>query len=192
MNDFKLTDFILQKNVIPSVLCKEMIELTANDNWQKHQWYDVKDDKSLSYDKELDVLFPDPVSTGKLFEIVVGSFANYFAETCNPLHSQINFGQTINNCCGIRMNRYSEGTVMRPHFDHIHSLFDGRQKGIPVLSMIGILNEDYEGGELVFFDDYKIKTKTGDIIIFPSCFLYPHTIEEITKGTRYSFVSWAW
>jgi len=58
--------------------------------------------------------------------------------------------------------------------------------------MIGILNEDYDGGELVFFDDYKIKTKTGDLIIFPSCFLYPHAIEEVTKGTRYSFVSWAW
>ena len=105
MNDFKLTDFILQKNVIPSELCKEIIELTENDNWQKHQWYDVKVDKSLSYDKELDVLFPDPVLTSKLFEMVVGSFADYFTDACNPLHAQINFGQTINSCCGIRMNR---------------------------------------------------------------------------------------
>jgi hypothetical protein len=193
MKEFKLTDFIVQKNAIPEELCKEMIELTANDHWQQHQWYVAQDDKSMSYeDKELDVLFPDPVITQKLFELVVGNFAEYFTDTCNPLHAQINFGQTINSCCGIRMNRYSEGTLMRPHFDHIHSLFDGSQKGIPVLSMIGVLNEDYEGGDLVFFDDYKIKTKTGDLIIFPSCFLYPHAIEEITKGTRYSFVSWAW
>jgi len=154
MNDFKLTDFILQKNVVSKELCKEIIDLTTNDDWQKHQWYMVQDDKSVSYDdKELDVLFPDPILT---------------------------------------LNRYTPGTTMRTHIDHIHSLFDGRQKGIPVLSMIGILNEDYDGGELVFFDDYKIKTKTGDLIIFPSCFLYPHAIEEVTKGTRYSFVSWAW
>jgi predicted 2-oxoglutarate/Fe(II)-dependent dioxygenase YbiX len=58
--------------------------------------------------------------------------------------------------------------------------------------MIGILNDDYEGGELTFFEDHKIETRTGDIIIFPSCFLYPHAIQEVVKGTRYSFVSWAW
>ena len=192
MNDFKLTDFILQKNAIPVELCKELLELTANDHWQKHQWYVVQDDKSMSHDdKELDVLFPDPVITQKLFEIVVGNFAEYF-NTCRPLHSKIDYIKTVHNCCGIRLNRYSAGTMMRPHIDHIHSLFDGHQKGIPVLSMIGVLNDDYEGGELTFFEDHKIKTRTGDIIIFPSCFLYPHTIEEITKGTRYSFVSWAW
>lgn len=192
MNDFKLTDFILQKNVVSKELCKEIIDLTTTDDWQKHQWYMVQDDKSVSYDdKELDVLFPDPILTSKLFEIVVGNFAQYF-QTCTGLSSQINYSKTINSCCGIRLNRYTPGTTMRTHIDHIHSLFDGRQKGIPVLSMIGILNDDYDGGELVFFDDYKIKTKTGDLIIFPSCFLYPHAIEEVTKGTRYSFVSWAW
>lgn len=192
MNDFKLTDFIIQKNVVSKELCKEIIDLTANDDWQKHQWYMVQDDKSVSYDdKELDVLFPNPILTSKLFEIVVGNFAQYF-EICTELSSQINYSKTINSCCGIRLNRYTPGNTMRTHIDHIHSLFDGRQKGIPVLSMIGILNEDYDGGELVFFDNYKIKTKTGDLIIFPSCFLYPHAIEEVTKGTRYSFVSWAW
>jgi hypothetical protein len=192
MKEFKLTDFIVQKNVIPEELCKEMIELTANDHWQQHQWYVVQDDKSMSYeDKELDVLFPDPVITQKLFELVVGNFAEYFT-ACRSLHSEIDYIKTVHNCCGIRLNRYSAGTMMRPHIDHIHSLFDGHQKGIPVLSMIGILNDNYEGGELTFFEDHNIETRTGDIIIFPSCFLYPHAIQEVVKGTRYSFVSWAW
>lgn len=192
MTDYKLTDFIFQKNVISPDLCKEIISLTENDHWQKHQWYVVTDNKSVSNEtKELDVLFPDPVLTSKLFETVVGNFAEYF-KCCEKLNSHINYLKTVNNCCGIRLNRYQAGTLMRPHIDHIHSLFDGMQKGIPVVSMIGILNDDYEGGDLVFFNDYKVKTKTGDLIIFPSCFLYPHTIEEVTKGTRYSFVSWAW
>jgi hypothetical protein len=192
MQDFKLTDFIVHKNIIPTELCREIIEVTLNDDWKTHQWYVVQDDQSISYeDKELDVLFPDPVITQKLFEIVVGNFAEYFT-SCFPLHSQIDYLRTVNNCCGIRLNRYSSGTLMRPHIDHIHSLFDGHQKGIPVLSMIGVLNDDYEGGELTFFEEYEIKTQIGDIIIFPSCFLYPHAIKEVTKGTRYSFVSWAW
>jgi predicted 2-oxoglutarate/Fe(II)-dependent dioxygenase YbiX len=71
-------------------------------------------------------------------------------------------------------------------------LFDGQQKGIPVLSLVGVLNDEYEGGELTFFDDYKLDLKQGDVVVFPSCFLYPHKVNEITKGTRYSLVSWAW
>jgi len=81
---------------------------------------------------------------------------------------------------------------MALHIDHIHSLFDGKLKGVPVLSILGTLNEDYEGGEFILFEDYKINFKKGDVVIFPSNFLYPHKVEPVTKGTRYSYISWAW
>lgn len=192
MNDFKLTDFIIVKNALSKELCKEVIDLTANDNWQKHQWYQVQENSSFSNEeKELDVLFPDPVITQKVFETVVANFAEYF-ECCYPLNKDIDYVKTVHSCCGIRLNRYETGTLMRTHYDHIHSLFDGHQKGIPAVSMVGILNDDYEGGEMIFFNDHEIKTQAGDLVIFPSCFLYPHRINEVTKGTRYSFVSWAW
>ena len=79
---------------------------------------------------------------------------------------------------------------MRKHFDHIHSIFDGQLKGIPILSFVGVLNDDYEGGKMLV-RDVEFPLKQGDIIIMPSCFMFPHEISEITKGTRYSFVSWA-
>jgi predicted 2-oxoglutarate/Fe(II)-dependent dioxygenase YbiX len=71
-------------------------------------------------------------------------------------------------------------------------LFDGEQKGIPILSIVGLLNNDFSGGNFIFFDDYEIKLTVGDIMIFPSLFLYPHRVEEITNGTRHAFVSWAY
>ena len=37
---------------------------------------------------------------------------------------------------------------MRQHHDHIHSLFDGQEKGIPVLSFILNLNDNYRGADL--------------------------------------------
>jgi hypothetical protein len=63
------------------------------------------------------------------------------------------------------------------------------------LSIIMNLNDEYEGGDLVFRDqkENEIKRYTlgkGSIVFFPSNFLYPHSIEPITKGTRYSIVSW--
>jgi predicted 2-oxoglutarate/Fe(II)-dependent dioxygenase YbiX len=80
---------------------------------------------------------------------------------------------------------------MALHADHIHSMFDGERKGIPILSVLGVLNDDYEGGEFVLIDE-KIDLNKGDIIIFPSNFMYPHKVEPVTKGTRYSYISWIW
>ena len=70
-------------------------------------------------------------------------------------------------------------------------MFDGERKGIPILSVLGVLNYDYEGGEFVLIDE-KIDLSKGDIIIFPSNFMYPHKVEPVTKGIRYSYISWIW
>ena len=98
--------------------------------------------------------------------------------------------QLINKFTPIRFNKYTQGTCMLKHYDHINSIFDGQNKGIPVLSYVGNLNEDYTGGDLVICGK-SMNLKTGDICIFPSCFLYPHEVTELKKGIRYSFVSWA-
>lgn len=63
------------------------------------------------------------------------------------------------------------------------------------LSIIINLNEDYEGGDLVFTNQKeeeikRLKLEKGSVVFFPSNFLYPHKIQEITKGIRYSIVSW--
>ena len=71
-------------------------------------------------------------------------------------------------------------------------MFDGERKGVPILSCLGVLNNDYEGGEFVMFDDYKIDIKKGELLIFPSSFLYPHKVNPVTKGIRYSDISWVW
>ena len=36
----------------------------------------------------------------------------------------------------------------------------------------------------------KVNLNTGDLIIFPSNFMYPHSVEPIISGTRYSIVCW--
>ena len=63
------------------------------------------------------------------------------------------------------------------------------------LSIIMNLNDDYEGGDLIFTDQgeqevKRLKLSKGSIVFFPSNFMYPHSIQPITKGTRYSIVAW--
>ena len=81
---------------------------------------------------------------------------------------------------------------METHCDHVRHTFDGVQRGIPILSIIGTFNGDYKGGELLFLPDTKIRLNKGEVVIFPSNFLYPHKLLEITEGVRYSFIVWVW
>ena len=64
------------------------------------------------------------------------------------------------------------------------------------MSCILLLNNDYEGGNLCFAnpdmsEPYEIEVKPNRLIIWPSNFMYPHTVKPVTKGKRYSVVAWA-
>jgi PKHD-type hydroxylase len=51
--------------------------------------------------------------------------------------------------------------------------------------------KDYEGGDLCLHlgsEPEKMKKERGDVVIFPSYIL--HEVTPVTKGTRYSLVSW--
>lgn len=89
----------------------------------------------------------------------------------------------------INLLKYEVGNFYSPHIDAFHTV--NRQ-----LSFIFCLNENFNGGELYFYHPVTRKPysqahlKTGDMILFPSNFLYPHQIRPVTKGTRYSVVAW--
>jgi len=56
------------------------------------------------------------------------------------------------------------------------------------MSMSLILNDDYEGGDLILFSTRIPKQETGSMIFFPS--FLSHEVTPVTKGTRYSLVMW--
>ena len=62
---------------------------------------------------------------------------------------------------------------MRQHHDHIHSLFDGNEKGIPVLSFILNLNDDYEGADLFFWENHVVPLGKGDIMYVSFSISFP-------------------
>ena len=56
------------------------------------------------------------------------------------------------------------------------------------LSMTALLNDEFEGGEFEFYNTPKLEMNKGDIILFPSFEL--HRVKPVTKGVRYSLVTW--
>jgi len=87
-----------------------------------------------------------------------------------------------------RINKYSEEGFMSEHVDNIHHSH-GQHYGYPQVTILLYLNDDYEGGDF-FVAKEKFKPNKGSAIIFPSNFMYPHEIKSVTKGTRWSIVSW--
>ena len=62
---------------------------------------------------------------------------------------------------------------------------------MPILTIIGLLNDDFTKGNFMMIGE-KLKFAKGQLLIFPSNFLYPHAIEKVTDGTRYQFISWVY
>jgi len=89
----------------------------------------------------------------------------------------------------IDLLKYEEGGHYKFHVDDcaaIHRTF----------SCIFLINDDYEGGELLFKNIFtkeiiKIENIKNRLIIWPSNFLFPHSVAPVTKGARFSVVSWA-
>ena len=85
---------------------------------------------------------------------------------------------------GYMLLRYKIGDYVKKHVDT-------SSEQHRTLSCSLILNDDYDGGEMSFFDgEVKPDLKRGDLVIFPSSFTYPHEVLPVKSGTRYSIITW--
>jgi predicted 2-oxoglutarate/Fe(II)-dependent dioxygenase YbiX len=185
IKNLQLKNFIhIERGLIPKDTCRFVIDSIKNESWNSHSWSTDGTD-SFSYPtKELDVLEPTPDLEDILNPLISLSVKYYNDFIGSEKVSQVTCFSPV------RFNRYQKGQTMRIHCDHIKTLFEGEVRGIPVLSIIINFNDDYKGGDLIFWDDYKVDLGEGDVVVFPSLFLFPHRIEEVTENIRYSGVAW--
>lgn len=75
------------------------------------------------------------------------------------------------------------GTHFKIHADHGPTY-------VCTISAVVYLNDDYEGGEIYFprFDGLTVKPKAGDIVVFPSTFIYEHASQDMISGVKYAVV----
>ncbi len=160
---------------------------TDKKTWHKHSYYDNITEKNISHDNDLSVCYDDSQETKYIHDKLNQAVADY------PKHVGVrDWCGPVKELSHLRYNGYGVNTEMRLHVDHIHSLFDGQRKGVPVLTCLGTLNDNYEGGEFLMFNGMQYPMPTGTLLIFPSNFLYPHAVKPVKRGIRYSYVSWGW
>ena len=99
------------------------------------------------------------------------------------------------HCSEMIIRRYNEGSEFKYHHDDIIAeIFPHwflRRQNILTRNLYFSDAKDYEGGDLKFTcSDKKYHTSMGDIIIFPSNWMFYHEVQKITQGKRYSGTVW--
>jgi predicted 2-oxoglutarate/Fe(II)-dependent dioxygenase YbiX len=92
------------------------------------------------------------------------------------------FNQLLNDQW--QMLRYGNGQKFDNHADD--SPMSPRN-----ISITAYLNNDYEGGELEY-ENFGLSfcPEAGDVLVFPSNFVYTHRVAPVKSGTRYALVNW--
>jgi hypothetical protein len=95
---------------------------------------------------------------------------------------QTMFAVNVKFIGAFNMVKYGPGEKFTVHTD------DGEPYRCTV-STVGYINDDYQGGEL-YFDkfDLNIKPDAGDLILFPSSYIYSHASVPVESGIKYAIV----
>lgn len=93
---------------------------------------------------------------------------------------------------------YSIGGHYKPHIDGESIWVSPRGEKLwkkstdRDISTVFFLNNNFEGGDFVFPDlKIRIRPEPGMMVCFPSNHHYLHGVEPVTRGKRYSIVTWS-
>ena len=176
------------KDFIDTDLCNTATAHLDELEWTTHKFYDPKSKKYFENEKELSVSFEDIPESLEIKKCFWNAIHKYVLEDFKDL----TWWDGWEGFSHLKFNRYDPNTKMSNHCDHIKSIFDGNIRGVPILSVIALLNDDFTGGNFIMWNDTQINIEKGSIMIFPSNFMYPHMVTEVTKGVRYTCISWVW
>ena len=172
-----ILDFIkVYKGAVSSELCDDIVNKYKDSS--EFKLAKILDKKSL--DNKVRNCYSLPLSDDKeiddrLFKEQSKNIHTYSKEFPHVL---------INEDTGYELLKYETGGFYVEHVDHAPD-------HVRTVSCSIILNDDYEGGEFSFFGkEHIIKASKGDVIMFPSNFVYRHEVLPVTKGTRYAIITW--
>ena len=114
------------------------------------------------------------------------SMANLFLENLIPLeiNYQNNYGIGCSWHDSYQILKYGVGQKFTNHIDD-HKDHHRR------MSWVYYINDDYTGGEISFPRfNLTYKPAANEFIVFPSNYVYNHSVLPVIEGTRYAVVSW--
>ena len=182
-----LKDFIMVKEeFVDPDFCDQILDEYANSElWEKTytgggldedarrcQVITISDQRCINENEEYRREIDD-----KMYKIIKDIIVEYEKE-----HPE--FDLEISEDSGYELLRYEVGDFYIEHSDSF-------KEQPRALTIIIAMNNAYDGGEIAMFQRELIhELDVGDVLVFPSNFMYPHEILPVTDGTRYSMITW--
>jgi hypothetical protein len=168
------------KNGVSNNFCDNLIKEYSKDETEKEQPFigkgrDPVANINLDIRNVLRVLLPQNQGIG----------ATLTSCGLNLNHEKWQYNITHSNQTEFLM--YDVNGKYEAHVDTFHQLGNETRK----LTVIAILNDDFEGGKFYIQQSNKKiypPQEKGDIIVFPSFMM--HGVEPVTKGKRFTVVTW--
>lgn len=180
--DSSLKEFIrVYKNLIPKDFCDLILK-----EYQDGSWVSTNDSANTR------TCFTIPLSVEDIWKQgnydkrkqIDHTLFEYTKTIVNSYASEFKYF-ICDQDSGYDLLRYSEGEYCSEHIDSSYV------QEYRSLSCSILLNDDYEGGEFCFFNEQlKYTLKKGSALMFPSNYMYPHKVLPVTRGVRYSIITW--
>jgi len=187
--------------IAPNVLSQEAIEALTNhikNNGDKIQDLSVLDPKKSTSKAETPEFYVDrrirntqTLGFGEYTDAIHELMRDVVKHKIAPFYGPARDGEVP------QLLIYGEGGKYEPHFDGV-GMWLGPDNNIYFrkildrdLTVLIYLNDDFEGGDLIFNDlKIRIRPEPGLLVAFPSTEYYMHQVEPVTKGKRHTIVSW--
>jgi predicted 2-oxoglutarate/Fe(II)-dependent dioxygenase YbiX len=176
---------IVIKNALTDPLCDAILqEFKDSNEWQDTVVGKGTVEKNTRNCETVVISYPHIIEKNKKVRLKLDKYIFASASKCIQEYNTKHLHCNIEEDSGYELLKYHEGCF---YIEHVDS-FKARPRSV---SCSFILNDDFEGGEFAFFNRELIyKLEKGDALMFPSNFMYPHEVMPVTKGTRYSIVTW--
>jgi predicted 2-oxoglutarate/Fe(II)-dependent dioxygenase YbiX len=182
----QLTDYIqVFENIVPNELCDAVLNEFSNEKeWEQTVLAGGREDTNIRSATTIVMSYPHVIEVNKPIRAELDAKIFACASVAITKYNEKFSLAKIEEDSGYELLRYKEGQFYTQHTDS----FKDRPRAV---SCSFALNDNYEGGEWGFFSREKvIKVPKGAAVLFPSNFMYPHEIMPVTKGVRYSIITW--
>lgn len=174
MNVFQ---FLLKvDNVLPDDVCDELITLFEESKHKERLRSDGYPNWTNLYledhHPEVDARFKDTYrDIAFKYQEWVGEYGDYF--TANVEYCAFE-GSNIKKYVGETDDQYKR-----------HADVSSLDVSDRFLAFLFYLNDDFEGGETIFYPECVIRPKKGSVLIFPPYWMFPHEGTPVIAGEKY-------
>ena len=196
MIDNPLTYILIRPNIINREGIEELLNHIKSAPEEDLSVFDAQGTNKtgeVSWNVDKKIRDTQIISPGSLYPKIEDLLKHTVKEIINPFYDiEVNSSEIP------QILSYSIGGHYLPHIDGESIWVTPNQEKIwkkstdRDLSIVFYLNDEFEGGDFIFPElKIRIRPEPGMMICFPSNHHYMHGVEPVTKGKRYSIVTWA-